>query len=104
MNLNTANRLLLAAGLLLLGLPGLARTASAQTLINVDFGVGTRSAKTGFAATGLATNDFWNLYRHYDPKFAPGMKLVNDGRLEGLKLADGTVTAVSLSVSNAPGV
>jgi len=39
------------------------RNAPAQTLINVDFGVGTQSAKVGPAATRQATNDFWNLYR-----------------------------------------
>ena len=44
-------------------------TLPAQTLLNVDFGVGSRSSKIGPAATGQSTNDFWNLYRHYDPKF-----------------------------------
>ena len=77
---------------------------SAQTLLNLDFGVGTASPKSGFAATGMATNDFWNLYRHYDPRFTPGMPLVADGKLEGLKLADGSATSVSVTVSNAPGV
>ncbi|MCI0747227.1 MAG: hypothetical protein L0Y58_17625 [Verrucomicrobia subdivision 3 bacterium] len=75
-----------------------------QLLINVDFGVGTHSAKLGPAATGLASNDFWNLYRHYEPKFTPGMPLVSDGTLKDLKQADGAVAAVSISVSNAPGV
>jgi type II secretory pathway pseudopilin PulG len=76
----------------------------AQTLINVDFGVGSKSSKVGFAATGQGTNDFWNLYRHYDPKFIPGMPLVTNGSLTELKLADGASTQVSLVVSNAPGV
>ncbi len=76
----------------------------AQTLINVNFGVGSSSHKTGFAATGQATNDYWNLYRHYDPKYAPGMPLVADGIMDHLKYADGTVSKVSISVSNAPGV
>ncbi len=75
-----------------------------QTLLNVDFGVGHHSPKTGFAATGQSTNDFWNLYRHYDPKFVPGTRLVHDGELKNLKLADGADTKVSLTVSNAPGV
>lgn len=79
-------------------------TAQGQTLINVDFGVGAKSAKVGPAATGQSTNDFWNLYRHYEPKFTPGMPLVSDGVLKGLKQADGSPTAVSISVSNAPGV
>ena len=50
---------------------------------------GSRSAKTGFAATGQGTNDYWNLYRHYDPKFVPGTALVANGLMENLKLADG---------------
>src|SRR5881409_3084753 len=79
-------------------------SAHAQTLINVDFGVGTQSGKIGPAATGQSTNDFWNLYRHYEPKFTPRMALVSDGTLKGLKQADGSATGVSISVSNAPGV
>ncbi len=76
----------------------------AQTLINVDFGAGAVSAKVGFAATGQATNDFWNRYRHYEPRFQPGMPLVADGRLAALKFADGTPSAVAITVTNAPGV
>jgi type II secretory pathway pseudopilin PulG len=83
---------------------GLARPATAQSLINIDCGVGRVSAKTGFAATGQATNDFWNLYRHYAPKFLPGMPLVADSRLDNLKFADGSDSRVSLAVANAPGV
>ena len=79
-------------------------SAPAQTLLNVDFGVGEKSAKTGFAATGQATNDFWNLYHHYAPKFMPGMPLVADGRLDNLKLADHSDSRVSIAVTNAPGV
>jgi hypothetical protein len=78
--------------------------AQAQVLLNVDFGVGAQSPKMGFAATGQATNDFWNLYRHYEPKFIPGMALVANGEMQGLKLADGTATKVVLAVTNAPGV
>ena len=82
----------------------LAAPLGAQTLINVDFGVGTASLKTGMAAVGMGTNDYWNLYRHYSPKFTPGMALVADGKLDKLKLADGTESAVSVAVQNAPGV
>ncbi|MHB8519503.1 MAG: type II secretion system protein [Limisphaerales bacterium] len=82
----------------------LAISAPAQTLLNVDFGVGNTSAKTGFAATGQMTNDFWNHYHHYAPKFTPGMPLVADGRLDNLKLADGSDSRVSIAVTNAPGV
>src|SRR6266581_754458 len=89
---------------ILVSLLALAVPLSAQTLLNVDFGVGSRSPKTGFAATGQSTNDFWNLYRHYDPKFLPGTALVSDGLLQDLKLADGTETKVRVAVNNAPGV
>ncbi len=82
----------------------LAASTHAQTLLNVDFGVGRTSAKSGFAATGQTTNDFWNLYHHYAPKFTPGMPLVSDGRLDNLKLADGSDSKVSIAVMNAPGV
>ncbi len=92
--------LLRALGLLLF----LAAPLHAQTLLNVDFGVGSHSAKTGFAATGQATNDFWNLYRHYDPKFVPGTKLVPNGDLRNLKLADGADTKIVIGLTNAPGV
>ena len=81
----------------------LAGSSPAQLLLNVDFGAGAAS-KTGMAATGIGTNDYWNAYRHYEPRFTPGMPLVANGKLDKLKLADGTESAISLSVSNAPGV
>src|SRR5205809_7062679 len=90
--------------LVLLGLMLRPSTLQSQTLLNIDFGVGHQSLKTGFAATGQSTNDFWNLYRHYDPKFVSGTRLVHDGELKNLKLADGTGTKIFLTVSNAPGV
>ena len=86
------------------GAAALAAPLQAQTLINVDFGVGTASLKTGMAAAGMGTNDYWNLYRHYQPKFTPGMALVADGKLDKLKLADGSESGVSVAVNNAPGV
>ena len=76
----------------------------AQTLFNVDFGVGTASLKTGMAAVGMGTNDYWNLYRNYQPRFTPGMALVANGMLDHLKLADNTESTVAVSVQNAPGV
>ena len=82
----------------------LAAQPQAQTLINVDFGVGTASLKTGLAAAGMGTNDYWNLYRHYQPKFTPGMALVASGKLDKLKWADGAESGVSVAVNNAPGV
>ena len=78
--------------------------AHAQVLLNVDFGVGAASAKSGFAGTGLATNDFWNLYTHYNPRMVPGRAFVPDGFLASLKFADKSESAVSLAVTNAPGV
>jgi len=73
-------------------------------LLNLDFGVGSASRKIGFAATGESTNDFWNLYRHYDPKYTPGAPLVADGAMTGLKFTDGTPAPVTIAVTNAPGV
>jgi competence protein ComGC len=83
---------------------GFAAGLEAQTLINIDFGAGSHSLKTGCAATGQSTNDAWNLFRLYDPKYTPGMPLVFSGRLAGLKLADGTGTEAAIDVTNAPGV
>lgn len=77
--------------------------AHAQLLINVDFGVGMASQKTGLAATGLGTNDFWNIYSHYSPRHLPGKPYQTNGFLDKLKLSDRTETAVSLGVTNAPG-
>ncbi len=59
--------------------------------------------RTRLCRRSQATNDFWNLYRHYDPKYTPGMPLVANGFLAPLKYADGSVSKVSISVSNAPG-
>ncbi len=83
---------------------GFAGSLGAQSLVNIAFGAGSHSLKTGFAATGQSTNDAWNLFRLYDPKYTPGAPLVFSGRLPGLKLADGTATEVSIEVTNAPGV
>jgi len=79
-------------------------TVQSQTLINIDFGVGSISAKRGFAASGQSTNDFWNLYSHYQPRFVPGTPLIPDGRLDKLKMADGSDSSAGISVLNAPGV
>jgi hypothetical protein len=95
--------LLNASGLALI-LFGAASLAPAQILINVNFGSAAANPKAGLAATGLGTNDFWNPYQHYEPKFMPGMKPVPDGRLDKLKLADGGASMVSVAVTNAPGV
>lgn len=79
-------------------------SAPGQSLLNVSFGAGDTTAKTGFAATGHGTNDFWNLYSHYRPRYVPGAPLVSHGRLEKLRFADGTESGVAMAVTNAPGV
>src|SRR5438876_11028914 len=61
-------------------------------LLDVDFGVGTNSAKAGFAATGQTTNDYWNLYTRDDGN--GGYRTF--GTVSNLKWADGTGSAVSL--------
>ena len=38
----------------------LAAASWAQPMIDIDFGAGTKVQKTGFAATGVNTNDYWN--------------------------------------------
>ena len=67
--------------------------------LNVDFGSGTNSPKVGFAATGQSTNDFWNFYTRDDGH--GGYRAV--GAVNNLKWADGTVSAVGLTVTNAAG-
>lgn len=89
--------------LVLLGLAGCFSLA-AQTLLNLDFGGVAVSARSGPAALGQGTNDFWNAYSHYRPRFLPGMPEQPDGRLEDLRLTDGTPSAVAVAVTNAPGV
>ena len=70
-----------------------------QSLLNVDFGIGTSSAKVGYAAVGKSDNDFWNLYSRDD-----GNGGYRDfGTVSNLKWADGTVSSVGLTVANAPG-
>jgi hypothetical protein len=64
-----------------------------QHLLNVDFGAGAATSKVGFAATGQATNDFWNFYSRDS----------GTGFLADLKYADGSTCPGSLTVSNAPG-
>src|SRR5881394_2956294 len=75
------------------------QSVSAQTLINVDFGAGTQSAKVGPAATGQTAHDFWNYYTRDDGQ--GGWRTF--GELSNLSQADGTVTSVGLTVVNAPG-
>jgi len=76
----------------------------AQSLINLDFGGNTVTTRLGQAGTGLGTNDLWNVYSHYSPRYTPGMRPVPEGRLEALKYADGAASHVAVAVTNAPGV
>ena len=76
--------------------------AHAQVLLNVDFGVGAASGKVGFAATGLATNDFWNYHAHYNPRYT--VPPVPNHTTEKLRYADKSESPVSLTLANAPGV
>jgi len=71
-------------------------------LLDVDFGDdggGGVSPKTGYAAIGLATNDFWNFY---DRSISPGVWRTS-GALVNLNTAVGLATTVGMSVSDAPG-
>jgi hypothetical protein len=74
----------------------------AFSLLNVNFGDGGGSGvslKTGYAAIGQATNDFWNFY---DRSTSPGVWR-NSGTLVNMRSADGLATGVGMSVSDAPG-
>jgi len=89
-------------------IPGavLEQSASGFTpqLIDIDFGSGGArgySLKTGFAAIGQATNDFWNFYDR-DISSTP-YNWRSSGTLVNLKSANGVTTAVGVSVSDAPG-
>lgn len=74
--------------------------APAPFLVDVDFGFGLGgSGKTGLAAIGQTTNDFWNFYTRDDA--AGGWRTI--GALSNLKRVDATPTATGLIVANAPG-
>jgi hypothetical protein len=62
-------------------------------LINLNFG-DSWSNKVGLAATGLATNDYWNGYSY------PFQSLVT---VTNLRYSDSNVSAVSVTVTNAAG-
>ena len=94
-----------AQGVVTIGIaaPPLSPILSRQ-LINVDFGdAGGRgySLKTGFAAIGQTTSDFWNFYDR-DISSTP-YDWRTSGTLTNLQSASRTLTAVGMSVSDAPG-
>jgi hypothetical protein len=75
------------------------KRVSTNSYIDVDFGVGTNTTKTGFAATGTTTTDFWNFYTR-DDGFG-GYK--SFGVLSPLLLVNQTATPTGLTISNAAG-
>jgi hypothetical protein len=80
----------------------LSQSALGASLINVDFGADVRFPshnKTGFAATGITANDYWNFYSADNPD---GSWKVN-GNLANLKDAGGVITSAGLAVLNGDG-
>lgn len=74
-------------------------------LLDINFGAHLNpgnlgATKTGFAAIGETSSDFWNFYSR-DNTSAFDWKV--NGSLENLKLANGTVTSIGLTVNNLPG-
>src|SRR5438552_17719296 len=88
-----------SVGVVMFQLKLFASALLAPPMLHIDFGVGTSSAKVGFAATGQSAADFWNLYSRDDG--SGGYR--SFGAANNLKWSDGTVTAMSVTVSNAPG-
>ena len=77
-----------------LGKHGLPATAALQpTLVNINFAA-TNPIEVGFAATGLSANDYWNGFTKPYQAFAG---------LGNLKAADGTPTAIGMTVRNGAG-
>ncbi|HXT39234.1 MAG TPA: LamG-like jellyroll fold domain-containing protein, partial [Candidatus Angelobacter sp.] len=66
----------------------------AQSLIDLDFRGDSNNVKSGFAATGKTTNDYWNVV---------SFPWQNLGTVENLKDADGTDTTVSATLANGGG-
>src|SRR6266404_83370 len=98
MNLQTFGKRYVYPTLLAAGIIYPAKLQS-QILINVALGSGTATSKTGFAAVGQNTNDFWNFYTRDDGHGG----WLSFGTLASLKFADGTVSGAGLTVANAPG-
>ena len=98
MNLNVFVKSFACASLLAGGIIFPTKVQS-QTLINVAFGAGAATSKTGFAAIGQNANDFWNFYTRDDGHGG----WLTFGWVTNLKLADGTVSSAGLTVANAPG-
>lgn len=81
-------------GCVLVGLHCVPADAAHLTdLLNIDFGIGSVSAKKGPAAVGLTEDDFWNLYSRDG----------DGGTLGLLRWSDNRVSTISATVVNAPG-
>ena len=65
-------------------------SSRAGTLIDVDFTDVSVTTKTGFAATGVTSNDFWNTCE------------VNSVSLANLEFMDGTPSGAGLTFSGTP--
>jgi hypothetical protein len=82
----------------------LAGCSTTRPLINLDCGAGHArgySQKTGFAAVGQTTNDFWNFYdRDASPRSGDWRE---SGSLLNLKLASGKLSTAGVNISDAPG-
>jgi hypothetical protein len=65
--------------------------APVTNVIDVAFTYATVTSKTGFAATGVTTNDFWNTYNP------------NSGTLPSLAFVDGTATGAGMTVADVDG-
>jgi len=66
-------------------------TSSAGTLIDVAFTTAPVTSKTGFAATGVSTNDFWNTF------------VFNSEGLTNLEFVDGTPSGAAMTLVGAGG-
>src|SRR5205823_5419942 len=79
------------------------QSANTFTMIDVNFGAhlspGLNATKSGFAATGASSGDYWNFYSRDD---GHGNFIVN-GALPDLRFVDSSISAAGLTVSNAPG-
>src|SRR2546421_5937522 len=74
-------------------------SARAQTLLNVDLDAGTATAKSGPAAIGQSSSDFWNFYTRDDGHGG----WLTSGAVSNLKYANGSGTSIGLQVLNSPG-
>src|ERR1017187_9759623 len=73
----------------------------AGTLIDVAFTGAAVTTKTGFAATGVTTNDFWNTYgTNLDKNYETTFGLMTAGVLSQLKFVDGTTSGAGLTFTN----